>query len=981
MRRFFAVLIQEHKKFGQVLYPFLLEDSGKNYFDIIDRISMVNLDHYHSLLSIGKLEIVMLVEEYNDLHITKRFTNQRISARDFVKKVEPEYVAKFIRPFIEKQMAKCIAIMAAEKIPMFFRETKNVVYRADEVKVESEPAKIVFNFIKMPHETHYFQTIRHNENVISLTGKSGMIITNKPCWLLLDRHLFHFTEEVDGKKLEIFFNKEFISVPERIEKEYYSTFVKKCIRDFPVYTEGISIKEVITDKRAALSLENDLQGLPGLFLYLIYGEKTFTPNQTSQVFVKFNGDISSPAFEILKRDKTFEKLVEESLTQMGLVAAGENKFLVDTALYPERQTNKYALVNWLNQNTKKLTEKGFEIRQELGNANYYTGFVEMEIGLNEDNDWFDIHAIARFGEEFEIPVFKLRNHLIEGIREYLLPDGRIAILPEEWFVKYTGLVTFGVKTKNGIRVHKTRTSLVQEAFDEKLKQSIVTLEEIGRKMLAKKPQIPEGLKVELRSYQKEGFQWFEFLKKYRLGGCLADDMGLGKTLQTITLLLQRKNELHGQQKILPTATSRGQLVLFSDPEPGQFIAKPSLVVMPASLIHNWVNEINKFAPGLMYLNYTGPQRFDLVEKFNQVNLILTTYGTIRNDLKELEAFNFDYIILDESQIIKNPQSKIARSVLKLNSSFKITLSGTPIENNLTDLWSQMNFLNRGLLGDQAFFKRYFANPIEKNGDKERLEKLQTLIRPMILRRTKAEVEKELPDLIEDFIFCEMTTEQQKFYLEEKSSIRNYILESIEREGSSNAAIVVLQALTRLRQIANHPILINPDYKYGSGKFGEVIRNIETLVSGGHKVLVFSSFVRHLEIFAAYFIENNIGFSMLTGKTQNREEVITRFQKESSRNVFLISIKAGGVGLNLTQAGYVFLLEPWWNPAVELQAISRSHRIGQSSHVFAYRYITLGTIEEKILRLQQKKSRLSEMFIRSDNPIKHLNVNDIKELID
>lgn len=963
------------------MYPFLLEDTGKNYLDIVDRISTANLEHYRQILSPGMLEIVRLIDESSDQLITRRFTNKRISSRDFVKKIEPEYVVKFIRPFIEKQMAKCITLMAEENIPMFFRESKNVVYKADAVILEPEPAAIVFNFIKLPNETHYFQTINHKNKVISLTGKNGMIITNRPCWLLLDDHVYHFTEEVDGTKLAIFFRKEFISVPQHVELEYYSTFVRKCIRDFPVYTEGIAIRDAETGKRASLSLEYDLEGFPGLFLYLVYGEKAFTSNQSSQVFVKFNGDINAPAFDLLKRDKVWEKAIEESLHQMGLQKAGDNKFLIDTKQFPEKGTGKYDLVNWLNENSKKLKEAGLEIRQQLGEAIYFTGFVEMVIGFEDHNDWFDIHAVARFGDEFEIPIFKLRNHLIEGVREYLLPDGRIAILPEEWFAKYTGLVTFGIKTNTGVRVHRTRASLVQEAFDEKLKQRIVTLEEVSRKMLTKEPQIPEDLHAELRSYQKEGFQWFEFLKKYKLGGCLADDMGLGKTLQTITLLLQRKMELQNRPLASTPSIRQMQLDLFSGQEQKTFTGPPSLVIMPASLIHNWVNELRKFAPTLSYLNYTGPQRFELFEKFDHVNLILTTYGTIRNDFKELEAFVFDYIILDESQIIKNPQSKVARSVQKLNSTFKITLSGTPIENNLTDLWSQMNFLNRGLLGDQAFFKRFFATPIEKNEDKERLEKLQTLIKPMVLRRTKAEVEKELPELIEDFVYCEMTDEQRRVYLEEKSSIRNYLLENIERDGASKAAIVVLQALTKLRQIANHPTLANPDYKQGSGKFDEAIRNIETLVSGGHKVLVFSSFVKHLGIFASHFIENNIGFSMLTGKTKNREEVITQFQEEPLRNVFLISIKAGGVGLNLTQAGYVFLLEPWWNPAVELQAISRSHRIGQTSHVFAYRYITIGTIEEKILRLQQKKSRLSELFIRSDNPLKHLNVNDIKELID
>lgn len=974
-------MIQEHKKFGQLLFGFMLEDGGKNFFTIGDRLSAANLKHYRHLLSPGQQEIVKLTEEYGDQNIARRFTNKRISARDFVKQVEPDYIQRFIRPFIEKQMAKCIALMAGEVVPLFFRETQNAVSKADLITVEPEPAEIVFNFVKLPGETHYYQTISHQDTEIPLTGKNGMIMTNEPCWLMLENRLFRFKEKVDGKKLAVFFNKAFITVPKRLEQEYYSTFVRKCIRDFPYRVEGIRVKHLELRKQAVISLEYDLRGLPGLFLHLQYGARTFSLFQQSGIFVNFTGTADEPAFEVLRRDLQWENQLAEKLIKMGLQKSSDHAFLIDTSDKTNKQQGKYDLVNWLNRNINVLKEEGFIIRQQLGEAEYFTGFVEMAISFDVKTDWFDIYAVARFGDDFEIPIIKLRTHLIEGIREFMLPDGRIAIIPEEWFTRYSGLVIFGTKSGGGIRVNRQKLVLVQEAFDEKIKQNIETLELLSKKMLKMKPRLPAGLNAELRSYQAEGVQWFNFLKKYKLGGCLADDMGLGKTLQTITLLLQRKEE----QTTIPVtsglSSKPGQLSLFGDTQEEVFEGKPSLVIMPSSLIHNWENEIRKFAPGLTYLNYTGSQRFDLIENFQHTHVILTTYGTVRNDFRELEQFHFDYIILDESQVIKNPRSKTARSILKLEADHRIALSGTPIENRLSDLWSQMNFLNRGLLGDQTFFQRFFASPIEKQQNEAQLQKLQTLVRPLILRRTKAEVEKELPELNEDYVFCEMTPEQELLYNQEKSSIRNHILESIEREGISRSSIILLQALTKLRQIANHPRLIQEDYRHDSGKFEEVISRVESLISGGHKMLIFSSFVKHLNVYAEYFDKNNIGYSMLTGQTKKRKAVINQFQQDEAKNVFLISLKAGGVGLNLTQAGYVFLLDPWWNPAVEMQAISRSHRIGQTQHVFAYRYITLGTIEEKILRLQQKKSKLSELFIRSDNPIKQLNVNDIKELID
>jgi SNF2 family DNA or RNA helicase len=402
--------------------------------------------------------------------------------------------------------------------------------------------------------------------------------------------------------------------------------------------------------------------------------------------------------------------------------------------------------------------------------------------------------------------------------------------------------------------------------------------------------------------------------------------------------------------------------------------------MPASLIHNWQDEIAKFAPHLPALNYTGAQRSALFDRITEVRLVLTTYGVVRNDFEALEKIDFDYVILDESQIIKNPTSKTARAIFKLHAKHRLALSGTPIENSLSDLWSQMHFLNPGLLRDHKFYRNYFANPIEKNQDDEKQEKLHALIEPFILRRTKAQVEQELPQLSEEYIYCELSPEQDDIYQTEKNAIRNHILESLEHEKISTTAFAVLQALTKLRQLANHPVLVDEDYQNGSGKFDEVIRNLETLISEGHKVLVFSSFVKHLEIFTRHFDEQEQSYALLTGQSRNRSEIVKKFQNDPDCMVFFISLKAGGVGLNLTEAEYVFILDPWWNPQAENQAVNRAHRIGQTKPVIAYRFISLGTIEEKILKLQRKKSKLAEMFIHADNPIKDLDAASIKDLM-
>jgi SNF2 family DNA or RNA helicase len=440
-------------------------------------------------------------------------------------------------------------------------------------------------------------------------------------------------------------------------------------------------------------------------------------------------------------------------------------------------------------------------------------------------------------------------------------------------------------------------------------------------------------------------------------------MGLGKTLQTLVLL----------KKVIESYKS--------EPINGSVHMPASLIVLPSSLIHNWYNEIQKFTPELKVLKYIGASRSIDMDGFNGYNIILTTYGVVRNEYEQLKNYKFLYIILDESQTIKNPDSKIFQAITELKSKNRLVLTGTPIENSLTDLWSQIEFINPGILGDIGFFRQYFANPIEREGDEKKREKLKQLIQPFILRRTKKEVATDLPPLTEQVHYCSMSESQKSYYEEEKSKVRNEILHSIDEVGIEKSTMMMLNALIRLRQIANHPKMVDQTYLEDSGKFDEITLNLENMFLENHKVLIFSSFVKHLELFRKYFIEKGWTYSMLTGETRNREEVVNSFQTDENNRFFLISLKAGGVGLNLTAADYVFLLDPWWNPAAEMQAINRAHRIGQTSKVFVYRFISAETIEEKIIKLQERKSELAEAFINSNNPFKGLSKESIIELFD
>ncbi|HAH38097.1 MAG TPA: helicase SNF2, partial [Algoriphagus sp.] len=408
----------------------------------------------------------------------------------------------------------------------------------------------------------------------------------------------------------------------------------------------------------------------------------------------------------------------------------------------------------------------------------------------------------------------------------------------------------------------------------------------------------------------------------------------------------------------------------------------SLLVMPTSLIYNWELEARKFTPELKILVYTGTQRIKDPWKFRDYDLVLTSYGITRLDVNILKDFYFNYIILDESQAIKNPGSNIANAVNKLKSKQKLILTGTPVENGTMDLWSQMNFVNPGLLGNQNSFKKQFLQPIEKQNDKDKAIKLHSMIKPFILRRLKSQVATDLPEKITNVKYSAMTEEQEKVYEEVKSYYREKIIGESSLVGRGAQQFTLLRGLTQLRQIANHPKLVREDYKGESGKLEDITYMLQSTISEGHKVLVFSQFVRHLSIVREYLEEQGITYSYLDGSTKDRQAQVEKFQEQEDVKVFLISLKAGGVGLNLTKAEYVFLLDPWWNPAVEAQAIDRAHRIGQENKVIIYKFISRGSVEEKIMALQNRKLALAgELISTEESFMKSLDQEDIAALLD
>ena len=469
-------------------------------------------------------------------------------------------------------------------------------------------------------------------------------------------------------------------------------------------------------------------------------------------------------------------------------------------------------------------------------------------------------------------------------------------------------------------------------------------------------ELPKGINAEFREYQLKGFSWLWFMYKYGLNGILADDMGLGKTLQALTVLQKAKEE-------------DGQM--------------PTLVIAPTTVVFNWEAEIQKFAPTLSCLKLQGGERKQFFKKIPEYDVVITSYALLRRDIAKLKDINFRYIILDESQNIKNATSQTAQAVKQLNSQHKLALSGTPIENKLEELWSVFDFLMPGFLFSMADFNSRYVNPIMERQDKIVEKRLKLQIYPFILRRMKRDVAKDLPDKVENIAYCELTDEQKDFYLQVLDSTKEELFKSIEQNGLEKSRLSIFSALLRMRQICCHPRLYdknNVKNVISSGKFEKLKVMLEEIVSEGHRILLFSQFVDMLDIIKGWLDKTGIKYEYLTGKTKDRQAAVERFNTDPTIPIFLISLKAGGTGLNLTGADYVIHYDPWWNPAVEDQATDRAYRIGQTKKVFVYRLITKNTVEEKIQKLKTVKRNLVDSVISVDRNItKSLTMDDIREI--
>jgi superfamily II DNA or RNA helicase len=972
----FAVTLTEHRVLGQVLSPYFIQKNEKGtFYRIVSTVLKGDADKPDSTLSEVEKKLVRLTENYSDENLTKKFSRKK-NRKEFFTDIDQAFFKKWVIPYIDKQIVECVELIKANKIKFFYKQAKyNNLYDEDMIEILEHPAEPVFHFDLTEEGLTYYLKIVYEGKPLKILFRKPIILVDTPCRIIINNKLYTFLK-ISGKRLLPFLEKESVNVPARITEKYLGSFVINIIRDHEVEATGFNIETVHSDRKMVVTIEKGLDLVPVLVPRFQYGEKRFMPDRKGEIEVDLKKENGEFVFKKYKRDLAWESGMWVFLRSKGLVLNGTMLvFTKDSDLF--RDEPQYAIINWVNQMKEELESQGIYIEQAISDVKYFIGKQELDLKLKMEDDWFDLYAMIRFGE-FEVPFIRLKKNILAGIREFMLPNGEVAILPMHWFTNYKELIQLGEERDNHLIFSKHHYKIINEnigGIDAKIEENLKRLETEKFDLLTE----PTGLKAKLRGYQKEGYSWMFALGQKKFGGCLADDMGLGKTLQTLTLL-QKIKEIN-EHKAPKKKKLENQLSLFgSEVETN---APASLIVVPTSLVHNWHNEIKKFTPQLKIYKHVGTQRkrvSNFSKIINQYDIVITTYGTIRNDYEDFRNFQFNYLILDESQYIKNPGSKSYQSVCELNSEHKLVLTGTPIENSLSDLWAQVNFLNRGLLGSYSYFQKEFIQPVEKKNDEEKQKQLKNLISPFILRRTKEEVAPDLPSLTEQVRFCEMGESQKKIYDEQKAALRKALLENIEKHGIKNSSFMALQGLTRLRQLANHPLLMG-NAESDSGKFDEVIHDIEELISENHKVLIFSSFVTHLKIFKDEFDKNGWGYSLLTGQTSDREKVISEFQTDRKKQLFLISLKAGGVGLNLTAADYIFILDPWWNPASENQAVSRAHRIGQDKKVFVYRYITQESIEEKIQKLKERKSELAKKFITSNSPFDKVSADEILELFE
>ncbi len=941
-------------------------------------------------VGIGQEELRELAELCEDLRpdsLYVRYANKKVfrHEEDFWATKE-KTVRQHVKQMADKRIIKAVGLADKQDIPIIYAKNQKVPLHISDRLVLDGGSKVtpVMNFIRHDEGTTYRLQLRIGERLVERPSEHQLIVlTHNPGMFVLDKRIYALCDGFSGQLLLPFADKEQVEIPRKMENDYFHRFILKQVARAEINAEGFDITDVSTQPQACLTAETSIDGCHILSLRFRYSSLEYAADNKSNGRVTLTEEDDSFRFVRQLRDKAEEQRLTEVLRE---VTGAETVI---------RFPSVSQQIDWLREYAPKLKAEGFDVVQPSDHI-YYIGPLSVEQNDTWHGDWLQTEVTVVIDEgRLRIPFRDLRDTILRGEQEYMLPTGEILLIPNEWLKRYSDLMLIGLPKGQGFQRHRSQISLTPSPSPIG-EGSIYTQGQSQEQSLSTPLPLSGGDRggpgaggeaVTLRPYQQTGFQWLWQNFVAQTGCCLSDEMGLGKTLQTIALLLKYKeatkvtkpvsepmpgmlfseDEMRGES-LTPTPSPIGEGSIYtqgqsqeqslSTPLPlsggdrggpgagGEAPYRTSLVVAPASVVHNWRNELSRFAPSLSVMTYTGDTSKRKVKRIALMrwDVVLTTYRTLLNDIELLSQDEFGIVVFDESQAFKTATSQIHHAVTRLKALHRMALSGTPVENNLQELWSLMNVLNPNLLGDERSFQNAFVNPIAVQMEESRRDLLRRLIAPYFLKRTKEEVLSDLPERQDEVVVCAMTDEQTSRYTEELSKARNEWLDPTA--SSQGRQIHILAALQRLRQIAN-----------GEGKMGVVFDYLENLRQTQHKVLIFSEYVTLLEHVGSEMTIRGWNYALLTGQTQDREQVIARFQNSADCQFFLISLKAGGVGLNLTAADYVFLLDPWWNRAAEEQAIARAHRIGQQRSVFVYRFVSAGTLEEQILTLQDRKQSL------------------------
>ena len=861
----------------------------------------------------------------------------------------PEETKSLIVEYLHPKLKKLLLDIASN--PFIFYLSNKKSFRTENLQTVGIVTDFISPYFKVSLQGNVYEIecwVKISGHHLSVTENT----INSSVLFFHNQNLYLWDKPEDSKLVDRFLSKGKLNFSKTEWSEQLRQFILPLTKDYHVEFDSALISQVKDgdpEKRVVLQEKGDYLVFQPLFSYKGFETK---PGGKDELVIP-DGDKVWIVHRNKEKEKDFFQKIEMLHSNFIRPEGGQQLAL---------KGNDVLKNNWFflfvdAMKEMKIPVYGFEA---LKNFRFNTAKPQTKIHISSNTDWFDARVDIVFGEQ-KVTIADVKKALANRQQFVPLNDGTLGILPEEWIKKYSLLFRVGEGKQNQMRLSKYHVSVIDELYDNRSEEElIVRLEEKyeqlrGFKQIKEIP-IPEHLRNILRPYQEHGYYWLNYLSEIGWGGILADDMGLGKTVQALSYLHYYRNH---HQKL------------------------QALVVCPTTLMFNWENEIKKFTPSLTYHIHHGGERNRSKEQFAGKEIIITTYGTLRSDIKLMVDIPFDYVVLDESQAIKNPSSKVTRAAGLLRAKNRLCLSGTPLQNNTFDIFAQMNFLNPGMLGSIEFFRQEFSIPIDKFGEPDRKDHLRKLLYPFILRRTKEQVAKDLPDKTETILFCEMEEEQRNIYDAYRNDFRDKILGTIEQQGIQRSQLTILQGLMKLRQICDSPAILNETEKFPnhSIKLDELGREITENISN-HKALVFSQFLGMLALIKEKLRELEVDFEYFDGSTSavDREKAIQRFQNEDTCRVFLISLKAGGVGLNLTAADYVYIVDPWWNPAVEQQAIDRTHRIGQTKNIFAYRMICKDTIEDKILQLQEKKRILAKDLISDDEGfVKSLTREDVEYL--